>query len=120
VWSTASPWAWEAAIEASPNRKVQAEVGYLLLDRAGVDPLPLCESDFSGHLFSWGDDEFIPKADIIEDLRGGPRSVPPDGLIRLAIRAYGAAWSQASPYGPRAWGRLIILDGLRVAFCCLG
>lgn len=111
--------AYELAVGAAPNRKIQAEVGYLLLQRARVDAPPLCDDDFSDFSSVRGEEILHPKGEITSDLGPGPEFFPPSDVLRLALEAFGVAWKDGTPYGPMSWGRLVVLDGLRVALTAL-
>jgi hypothetical protein len=96
-----------AALEHAPNPWIQSELGYLFLERAEVEPLPLCAAD-------------LDKAEVI----GKPgESIPfPDrsAMLDLALQAFGRAWSYTyTPVyvledEPDLAFEVFTLDGLRV------
>lgn len=106
---------YASAIDEAPRPSVQAELGYLLLRRAGVDPLPLSEFDFVD-----------PEPDFDECLLEGPIFAAQERpkAIRLALDAYARVYGYnyywigvEDPEGiVHPWLQLLALDGLRVIF----
>lgn len=104
---------YRLALRWGLHPKVQAELGYLFLQRAGVKILPLCEDDTEVGIHDWD-----PECWIHDQVKEAP--LFPDGkcMAELALQAFGAAWAfyENSPYHEAATlGGLLALDGMRVA-----
>lgn len=104
---------YEAALEHAPNPWVQSELGYVFLERAGVEALPAC----AAHL---------DKAEVIGEVGEPVVFADRSAMLRLALQAFGRAWgytyTMVHAYGEDqdpAFG-LMTLDGLRVTLLELG
>jgi len=100
---------YRAALENAPNPWVQSELGYVFLERAGIDALPAC----AAHL---------DKAEVIGEV--GEPVVFADRflMLKLAFEAFGRAWGYTNTTvytledDPDPAFELLTLDGLRVSF----
>ena len=104
---------YRLAARWSLHPKIQTEVGYLFLQRAGVKSLPLCEHDIKE-----GGSDWDPECWIHDELK--ETSIFPDVkcTAELALQAFGSAWAfyYNGPYYPAsALGGLLALDGMRAA-----
>ncbi len=131
---------YEWAVEDVPRPEVHCELGYLLLQRAAVHSLPLCEADFENEFLSLSQDDrtwtegITPTARSVHEDRKIPLPSPVavrEGLLQLGVDSYARAygyylqWVPNHDPGPQrrhgahidwtdAWRQLLVLDGLRV------
>jgi hypothetical protein len=119
--SKAHEKACEAVLKQHPDPEDLCRIGYLLLQRCGVDELPLREEDFGEGLVDFGDNDtlflsshpYYPKV---------PQFPDKADALAVAIRAFGLAWLYYYEHceiplrKSDAWRALLPLDGLRAAF----
>lgn len=106
---------YQAAVDEAPGPSTHAELGYLLLRRAKVEPAPLGAFDLEDSKTQL-DEHLAPGP----TLPGGARSE----LIKLALDAYGRAYGNNVYFlgldNPEdeihPWQQIFVLDGLRVIF----
>jgi len=106
---------YQVALDYSPRPNVDAEIGCLLLLRAGVEGPPLSPKDL---------EEMEPEID--EDLfevPSRPAQAPDSTLIARSLEAYGRAyayydfwWSSDGLSDGDRWRQLLTVNGLLVAF----
>jgi hypothetical protein len=94
-------------------------LGRLLLDRCDADDLPLCEENFIGSVFEFGNGDTL-RVDYFSFIDPTVEYFPNEPeTFSLAIRAFGLAWlyyRERSEKRSDAWRALPALDGLRAAF----
>lgn len=109
-------WLYGLALDSVLDPHVQLELGCLLLQRADPDESPLCEHIYAEE----GYDDWDPHTEIHDEVGPGPPSRQRQETIRLALRAYGNAWSYykwgyvVSPHC--LFRSLLALDGMRVCY----
>jgi len=102
-----------AALQNAPNPWIQSELGYLLLERAGVQSLPACAAD-------------LDKAEVIGKVGGAVPFLHRSRMLDIALQAFGRAWAYTYTQvhliecDPDLAFDLLTLDGLRVTFLELG
>jgi hypothetical protein len=102
-----------AALQNAPNPWIQSELGYLLLERAGVQSLPACAAD-------------LDKAEVIGKVGGAVPFPHRSRMLDIALQAFGRAWAYTYTQvyliecDPDLAFGLLTLDGLRVTFLELG
>lgn len=104
---------YRLAVAWGLNPKVQAELGHLLLERAGLDSLPLCEHDTDP-----GSDNWDPDCWVHCHVGGGPRFPGAEGIAEVALQAFSRVWAfhhQCGVYESAFLSGLLALDGMRVA-----
>jgi len=118
-------FAYVGAVYSEKEARSLLELGYLFLQRCRIETLPLCEADFYSSWMQFPDGEEMHLWSTwidTEDL--GPEFPSRSRLLRLAINAFGLAWSWFSERGGSSAGPtreeyvrgLFALDGLRVCF----
>ena len=85
---------YRLAVAWGLNPKVQAELGHLLLERAGLDSLPLCEHDTDP-----GSDDWDPDCWVHCHVGDTPRFPDAEGIAELALQAFGRVWASITGAG---------------------
>ena len=104
---------YRLAVAWGLNPKVQAELGHLLLERAGLDSLPLCEHDTDP-----GSDDWDPDCWVHCHVGDAPRFPGAEGIAEVALQAFSRVWAfhhQCGVYESAFLSGLLALDGMRAA-----
>lgn len=119
--SKAREKAYETILKRHPDPGDLCRIGYLLLERCGIDELPLREEDFGEGLLGFGDNDtfFLTSHPYYPNVPEFPDKAD---ALALAIRAFGLAWLYYYAHceiplkQSDAWRALLALDGLRATF----